>query len=509
MSNIQSNNKRIVQNTILLYVRMFFMMAISLYTSRVILAALGIEDFGIYNVVGGVVAMMGILNSAMAVSTQRFLTFELGKNDQTRLRQVFSMSMSIYLIFALLMFLLGETVGLWFLNNHLVIPHDRIIAANWVYQFSIFSAIISLLYAPYNAVIIAHEKMNVYAYVSIFEAILKLAIVYLLLLITKDRLIYYGLFLMSSSFFVTLSYLFYCIKHYGEAKYKFYWEKELFNNLMFYSGWNMFGSIAGLVKGQGLNILLNMFFNPSVNAARGIAFQINSAVSQFFTNFYTAVRPQITKYYAQGDFINMNKLVFRSSKFSFFLIMLISLPLIVEAPFVIKLWLGQIPQYVIPFMRLTIIITAIDAMASPLMTTAHATGNIKLYQSLVGTVVILNIPISYFFLKMGFSAISVFYISLILSIICLFLRLWVVKRLLKFPFTEYIKDVFVRCTFCALTAAIIPALLAMYMDDVLISFCLISITSLLSSGISIWFVGLRSNERFQLAKMIKNKIKRW
>lgn len=508
MSDTSINNKRIAKNTLLLYFRMFFMMAITLYTSRVVLAALGVEDFGIYNVVGGVVAMMGILNGAMSVSTQRFLTFELGKNDKIRLKQVFSISMSIYILFAIILLLLAETIGLWFLNTYLVIPSEKMEAANWVYQFSIISAVITLLYNPYNAMIVAHERMKIYAYVSVYEAILKLTVALLIQFLADDRLFYYGLFLLIASFMVTLTYFIYSVRSFEEARYTFYWEKELFNQLLSYSGWNMFGSIASLVKGQGLNILLNLFFNPSVNAARGIAFQINSAVSQFFTNFYTAVRPQITKYYAQDDIENMTKLVFRSSKFSFFLIMFISLPLIVEAPFVIKLWLGQIPEYVIPFMRLIILITAVDAMATPLMTTAHATGNIKLYQSVVGTLVMFNIPISYVALELGYSAVSVFYISLVISIISLFLRLWIVNRLLDFPVIDYMKDVFGRCTLCSLLGAIIPVLLASRLGTTFLSFCLVSIVSLFSSGLTIWFIGLNATERSQLLTIVKKKIKR-
>lgn len=293
-------------------------MAVTLYTSRIVLEMLGVEDFGIYNVVGGVVTVMGVLNGAMAVSVQRYLTFELGKGDSKRLKQTFSMCITIFLLFAFLLLVLAETVGLWFLNTQLIIPEERIVAANWVYQFSIFSAIVTLLYIPYNAAIIAHEEMNVFAYVSIMEVVMKLAIAFVLIVFSYDRLIIYGLLLMLTAIVVTLVYIVYCVRKYEECCYRFYWEKKLFTQLLSYSAWNLFGSLSGVAKGQGLNILLNMFFNPVVNASRGIAYQVNSAVNQFFSNFYTAVRPQITKYYAQNDLKNMFELVFRSSKFSFF-----------------------------------------------------------------------------------------------------------------------------------------------------------------------------------------------
>ena len=503
-----TNNKRIAKNTLVLYVRMFVMMAISLYTSRVVLQVLGVEDFGIYNVVGGIVSMMGVINGAMSVSTQRFLTFELGKGDSVRLKQVFSMCVTIYLLLAILLLVLAETVGLWFLNNKLIIPADRITAANWVYQFSIFSTVFSLLANPYNAVIISHEKMGIYAYISIIDAILKLAIVYLLLIIPIDKLSTYGFLMLLIHVANSGFYWLYCHLKHSESHYRFYWETRLFKTLLSYTGWNLFGSTAALVKGQGLNILLNMFFSPAVNAARGIAYQVNSTVSHFFTNFYTAVRPQITKYYAQHDHENMFKLVFRSSKMSFFLILLISLPIIIEAPYVIQLWLGQRPDYVVPFMRLIIAITAVDAMANPLMTTAHATGKIALYQSLVGSMTILNIPISYLLLSYGSGPLVVFEISLMISVINLFLRLWIVKRLVDFPVADYIKQVFANCVFVAAISAVVPCLVYQYIEESFASFLLICILSLLSTVSTIYIVGLQPQERLFIINSIKSKLHR-
>ena len=484
------------------------MMAISLYTSRVILRVLGVEDFGIYNVVGGIVSMMGVINGAMSVSTQRYLTFELGRGDSLRLKQVFSVCVSIYMLLSLILFVLAETIGLWFLNTKLVIPPERLVAANWVYQFTILSTIISLLSNPYNAVIISHEKMGVYAYISILDVILKLAAVYALYVVPLDRLIVYGFFILLIHVIDRIIYGIYCQRRYAEAAYRFYWEKALFQKILSYTGWNLFGSAAALVKGQGLNILLNMFFNPSVNAARGIAYQVNSAVHQFFTNFYTAVRPQITKYYAQNDMENMFKLVFRSSKMSFFLILFISLPLIIEAPYVIQLWLGQMPEYVVPFMRLIIIITAVDAMANPLMTTAHATGNIALYQSVVGTMTILNIPISYVFLNLGFSPLVVFEVSLAISLINLFLRLWIVKRLVKFPVWEYIRKILLNCFLVTIVASILPLLLHHCIPSSFHIFVLVFVLTFVSTGGTIWLVGLTREERLFVSTQLKRKLKR-
>lgn len=501
-----SNNKRIAKNTLLLYFRMFFIMAVTLFTSRVILATLGVEDYGIYNVVGGVVAMMGVLNGAMSVSTQRYLTFELGRGDTVRLKQTFSLCLMIFFLLSVIVVVLAETVGLWFLNTQLVIPQERMEAANWIYQFSILSCVSSLIMMPFNAAIIAHERMNIYAYIGIFEVLLKLLIVYLLLIIPADRLVVYGFLFMLSHFIITGIYIGYCWKNYAETRYTWYWEKPLFKELISYSGWNLFGAVSGIMKGQGLNILLNMFFNPAVNAARGIAYQINAAITQFFTNFYTAVRPQITKYYAQGNLADMHKLVFRSSKMAFYLIMLISLPIIIEAHFIVNLWLGQLPEYVVPFTRLIIAISTIDSMASPLMTAAHATGNIKLYQSSVGTMTILNIPISYVFLKFGFSPLTVFYISLVIAIICLFMRLWIVRRLMDFPVREYVIDVFGTCMLVCLLSVILPMVAHLYLNENFISVITVCCLSVLSSGVCIYFFGMDKKEKAFVIEIISKKL---
>ena len=505
-TNTSNNNKRIAKNTLLLYFRMFFIMAVTLFTSRVVLSALGVEDYGIYNVVGGVIAMMGVLNNAMSVSTQRYLTFELGRGDMVRLKQTFSLCLTIFFLLSIIVAVLAETIGLWFLNTQLIIPSNRMEAANWIYQFSILSCVSSLITMPFNASIIAHERMNVYAYVGIIEVILKLLIVYLLLIIPADRLITYGFLFMISHLIVTGIYIGYCWKKFVETRYTWYWEKPLFKELVSYSGWNLFGSLSGLVKGQGLNILLNMFFNPAINAARGIAYQINAAITQFFTNFYTAVRPQITKYYAQGNIKEMQNLIFRSSKLSFYLIMLISLPIIIEAPYIVNLWLGQLPDYVVPFTRLIIAISAVDAMATPLMTAAHATGHIRLYQSSVGTMAILNVPVSYVFLILGYSPLVVFYISLIISVICLFMRLWIVRRLMEFPVMDYIVKVFGSCMMVCALSLILPVAIHVTQEESLVSVIIVYVVSLLSSIACIYFVGMDNKEKQFVCDIIKSKL---
>lgn len=505
MINTSENNKRIAQNTLLLYFRMLVIMLVTLFTSRIVLSTLGVVDYGIYNVVGGLVTMMGILNGAMSVSTQRFLTYELGKRDYIRLKQVFSVCLTLFIALSFIVIIFAETIGLWFLHNKMVIPVERMSAALYVYQFSILACVLSLVTNPFNAIIIAHERMNVYAYVSILEVLLKLGVVYLLLIIPSDRLATYGFLILMSQVVVALTYIMYCIRNFPESHYKFYWERQLFKELISYSGWNLYGSAASLVKGQGLNILLNMFFNPAVNAARAIAYQINSAITQFFTNFYTAVRPQITKYYATGELEEMIKLVFKSSKFSFYLIMLISMPIILEASYIVNLWLGQLPDYVVPFTRLIIIISAIDSMNTPLMTAAQATGRIRLYQSSVGTMIILNLPISYVLLKYGGQPMTVFYVSLCISIVCMFMRLLLLKRLIEFPIKRYVIHIWGSCSLICLISLVGPLLLHLMLPESLMRVVIVCTLCLCVSVVTIYGLGLSQHERTFILSEIKKK----
>ena len=507
MGKVAENNKRIARNTLMLYIRMFFIMAVTLYTSRVILQVLGVEDFGIYNVVGGVVAMIGFLKGTMSAATTRFISYELGRDDKEQLRKTFCVSVMIYALICLVFFLLAETVGLWFLNTHLVIPASRLMAANWVFQFTIASLIIEMMAQPYNATIIAHERMSFYAYVSIIEVILRLAVVFALLVSPFDHLAAYGFLLMCVSVIIRAIYGVYCGKNFPECDFKIYRDKELFVRMLSYSGWNLFGSLATLVRGQGLNILLNMFFNPVVNAARGIAFQISNAISQFSQNFYMAVRPQITKYYAQEDLENMFLLIFRSSRFSFYLNLLFSVPLLLETPYVVHLWLGQVPEHVVEFSRLVIVVAAIEAMEHPIMTASHATGRVALYQSVVGTMKILIVPISYVFLRMGYPPATVFWVSLVVSVICIFVRLFIIKYLIPtFPVIRYMREVLVMCILVTIASFAIPALAYHYLQSGMWDCFVVFIISFVSSAVAIVLFGMRSDERGYMTAIIKKKI---
>lgn len=508
MEKIVENNKRIAKNILMLYIRMFFIMAVTLYTSRVILKVLGVEDFGIYNVVGGVVSMMGFLKGSMSAATTRFITYELGRGDDEQLHKTYCVSIMIYAFICLFFVIAAETIGLWFLNTQLVIPDERMTAANWIYQFTIASLVVEMMAQPYNAVIIAHERMSFFAYVSIVEVFLRLIVVYALLVVPSDHLATYGLLMLCVSVSIRLIYGIYCKRHFVECRFRLYRDGLLFRKLLSYSSWNLFGSLSTVVKGQGLNILLNMFFTPAVNAARGIAFQISNAISQFSQNFYTAVRPQITKYYAQGDLKNMFQLVFRSSRYSFYLNLLFTVPLLLETPYIIALWLGQVPDYVVEFSRLIIVISAIGAMEHPIMTATHATGRVALYQSVVGTMNILNIPISYVFLLLGFPPLTVFWVSLVISVICVFVRLAIIKYLIpQFPVVTYIYKVLVTCLLVTVVSFVIPALVHYYSrPNGLLSCTIVVILSLVSVLTTVSLLGMEKGERKYVLSIVKKKI---
>ena len=500
------NNKRIAKNTIILYIRMLVVMFVTLFTSRIVLKALGVEDFGIYNVVAGVVTMMAVVNNAMAVSTQRYLTFELGKDDMLRFKQVFSTCMTIYLALALLLLILAETIGLWFVNTQLVIAPNRMFAANVVYQFAILSSICAMVQIPYNAAIISHEKMDAFAYIGIVEAVMRLLIAFAIFISPIDKLSLYGGLIFLSSFAIFMTYRIYCVRKFQETHYRFMWDKALTMQLISYSGWNLFGALSGVAKGQGLNILINLYFGAAVNAAHGIANQLNHAITMLFSNFFTAVRPQITKYYAQNNLKEMFNLVYRSSKMSFFLIMVCSLPLIIEAPTIIQLWLGQTPEYVVSFVRIIVIISAIDAMSTPLMTAIHATGDIKLYQIVVGFTMILTLPISWIFLKAGFNADSVFYVSLVLSTISLFIRLGIANKKTGIPYWGFIKQVFIPSVVVAFTSAAIPLTMHLYLENRILNTVIICIISILSVVIASFCIGMNKREKEAISKIVYKRL---
>jgi len=500
MSN-SANNKRIAKNTILLYFRMFLTMGVSLYTSRIVLNTLGVEDFGIYNVVGGVVIMFSFLNSSMSSATQRFLSFELGKGDYAQLKKVFSMSVNIHAVIAIAIFILAETIGLWFLNTKLNISEGRMEAANWVYQFSVLSFMLTVMGVPYNATIIAHERMNVYAWVSIIEVVLKLAIVFALVWFGVDKLKLYAVLVLGVTIVTWTIYRFYCKQHFAESKYRFAWDKSLFKTLMNYAGWNLFGNVASVAYNQGINIMLNIFFGPVINASRGIAYQVNGAVSGFVSNFQMSMNPQIVKSYAANDIKYMHQIIFQGAKYSFFLLFILSLPILLETEIILKTWLKIVPEYTVIFTRLAIINVLIDCVSGPLMTAAQASGRIKKYQAIVGGLLLLILPVSYLLLKLGFPPQSTLYVSISISVIALFARLFIISPLVNLSILTFVRSVIFRVLLVAGVAVLFPLIVKQSIGNEFIQFFVVCISSVLSVVLSIYWLGLRVEEQL----FMKNK----
>ena len=502
MSDTSVNNKRIAKNTLLLYVRMLFIMGVSLYTSRVVLNTLGVEDYGIYNVVGGVVAMFGFINGAMSSATQRFITFALGKGDMDNLQKVFSTTLQIHALIATIIFILGETVGLWFMYTQMQIPADRMDAAFWVLQCSIMSAIVMIVSVPYNADIIAREKMSAFAYISILEAVLKLAIVFLLLVFTQDKLVLYSALVLCVQLFIRFCYGHYCSKHFPESKYRHVWDKRLFKEMTGFAGWSMFGNLSAVLYGQGLNMLLNVFFGPVVNAARAVAVQVQSVMQQFVSNFQMALNPQITKTYAKGEMDEMHQLMFRSARFSFYLLFLLSLPVLFETDFILTIWLKIVPDNTVTFLRIIICTSLIYTLANPLIIANQATGKVRRYQAVCGSILLLILPVSYTCLKLGCPAYSVFIVHFCMEALTQLARIIMLRPLIGVKIKDFFKHIYARVFIVIVLSSIAPAAVYYNMSDTVLRFFVLSIACLLSVSIVVYSVGLSQSER----AFVKSKV---
>lgn len=494
MAGYKADNARLAKNTMFLYFRMIFIMAVTLYTSRVVLRVLGVEDFGIFNVVAGVVAMFGFLNSSMSATTQRFISYSLGKGD-ANLNKVFSTCVLTHALIALGVLVLVESVGLWFLYNKMIIPEVRMDAAFWVFQFSALSTVVTVMSIPFNADIIAHEKMSAFAYISIVEVCLKLLIVFLLDVGNIDKLVLYAFLLLLVQCGIFLTYMGYCLRHFKESRFRFVYEKKLFSEVFSFAGWNLWGYLASILYTQGLNILLNVFFGPVVNAARGLANQVDGAIRLFASNFQMAINPQIVKTYAAKDLESMHKLVFRSSKFSFFLLLALSLPVMIEAPVILRLWLSTVPDWTASFLRLMLVVVIVDSVANPLMTSAAATGRIKLYQSVLGGIQLLIVPVAYVVLRMGGEPNSVFVVHICICLIAFAVRLFIVRGMVGLSIKKYLMEVCVKSGVVTVVATVLPLTLYFSMNNSLLSAIVVVFVSLGSVAVSAYAIGLTKSER--------------
>ena len=503
VKNNNHNNKRIAINTLMLYFRMALVLIVGLFTSRVILNTLGVENYGIYNVVGGFVLIFSFLNGAMATASQRFITFELAHDNIERQIKTFSTAVNIHIFLALIIVIFAETIGLWFFYHELVIPQDRMVAAMWVYQISIATIFISIISVPYNSLIIAHEKMSAFAWISILDVSLKLGILYLLIIATCDKLILYALLLFIIQVIDRIIYGWYCVKNFREASYRPIFDRTMFKGMTNIAGWSLFGNIAGIGYTQGINILLNIFFGPAVNAARGIAVTVQGVVGGFASNIQMAINPQITKSYALQDYHRLHSLIFSSSKYCFFLLYIFILPLLFNTEFILFMWLKTVPEYTVWFVRITLCITLLEALSNPLMIANQAVGKVKIYQSIVGGTLLLIVPIAYLVLKLGGNPTTVFIVQLIVALIATFLRIVIVSRMIDLSLNQYFSKVICRITLVftisLLTTYGIASLLSGSPSENIFMIGLPPIIVMINS----YYLGLSKNEK----SFISNKIK--
>lgn len=507
MSNQTSdNNKRIAKNTLLLYLRLILTMGVGLFTSRVVLNTLGVEDYGVYNVVGGVVAMFALFTGSLSAAISRFLTYELGKGNVHKLNVVFSTSVTIQLVLAIVVSLLAEIGGVWFLNTHMNIPADRMNAANWVLQFSILTFAINLVSVPYNAAIIAHEKMSAFAYISILEVILKLVVAYTLYVSPIDKLKTYAFLLALVALIIRFVYSIYCSRNFEECHYKFVFDKSLLKQMTGFAGWNLLGSGAYLFNTQGVNIVTNLYFGVAVNAARGVASQAEGIIRQFVTNFTTAINPQITKSYAAGDMNYMYSLVCRGAKFSYFLMFFFAVPFMFETETIMRLWLKNYPPEAPLFLRLSMIGTLFDILGNATANAAWATGNVKRYYIVIGGVGCLVFPLSWIAFAMGIDAYASYIAFAVIYLVLVFLKLYIIKGLIGFPVIEFYKNVFGRIVPVSILSFVLPAIVYFNMDNCLLrTFVVIAISGISTAAIT-YFIGMSKGERSKIIQIAKQKL---
>ncbi len=502
------NKKRIAKNTALLYVRMIFVIVVGLYTSRVVINALGVSDYGVYNVVGGIVSMLAFLNTAMTAASQRFISYELGGGDKNKLNKVFCTSVNIHLLIALVIFVLAETIGLWFVNTELNIESDRITAANWVYQFSIVTFMLTVWSVPYNSCIVAHEHMNAFAYIGIVDVVLKLGIALLLSWSDFDKLILYALLIFVISLIIRLAYGLYCKIHFEECRYRFVWDKELFKKMFSFAGWSVLGNLGFSFKDSVSNIILNIFFGTTVNAARGIAMQVNGMIISFSHNFSMSLYPQITKQYAAGNVEASKSLVYAGARYSFYLMMIICIPFLINMDYVLGLWLGVVPEYTGIFLALTLMGSLIYALAGTLTTALQATGNIKVFQIGISIIMLAELPAAYVLLKMGYPPYSAMCPSLVTYTIAVFFRLYLLKHLVPvYDYKYYTIFVFLWPISIFVICYLLCHCMRCYFEDGFATTILTSSLSIIIILLVIYFIGITNIERLTVNKKILSYLK--
>ena len=503
------DNKRIAKNTLFLYVRMILSIIVSLYTVKVVWRVLGVDNYGIYNLVGGIVIMFAFLNSAMVASSQRFISFELGRKNANNLNKVFCISVTVHCLLAIGIILLAETAGLWLLNAKLNIPASRMYAANWVYQCSVLGFAINVVSVPYNACIVAHEHMKAYGYLGILEVILKLLIVFLLLIIPYDKLITYSLLVLGVSILMRLLYGIYCSRHFTECKYHYVTDHHLMRDMFSFAGWSFIGNLGFSVRDQGLNIVLNLFFNVAVNGAKGVATQIGGVISGFSQSFQMAINPQITKRYAAGEIESMKSLIFSGCKYSAMLMMVVVIPLYFACNQVLSLWLDEVAPYTVGFLQLVLIMLLFDSMTSPITTALQATGRIKWFQITVSIIMISTIPLAWVWLKVEANPYIILYVSIITTVIALIARLLLLKKELGFSLTDFFTKVLSRAVFVCLSSAVIVWWIYSKLPNSFFHLVIFAILSVIAIVFISYMFGLNNQERGIVLQLVKKRISRF
>ena len=504
-----NNSKRIAKNTMYLYARMFLVMTISLITVRVLLQTLGVEDYGTYNAVAGFVSSLVFISSVLSAASQRFFSFYIGKNDKALLQKAFAMIILTYLIVIVIIMIVAETAGLWFVFNKMTMPIGRESAVMCVFQMALLTCTFSLISTPFQALIISHEEMNIYASISIIEVILKLGIIFILPLFSLDKLALYAVlhcmvFAGMCTAYITISH-----RRYKEARFILNWDKAMFKDIFSYSSWSLFGSLAGMCNTQGVNMLLNVFYGPIANAAYAISAQISAAVNQFSSNFYTAVRPALIKSYASKDFNYMNKLFMLSNKVLFILMLLLILPIYVITEPLVKLWLGNVEQYMVEFTRLSLVYTFILCLSNPITTIIQAANKVKLYHGIVDTFTLFSLPVIYFLFKNGVSPIYAYITTIIVFALAHIMRLVVLRKTIEFSSKRYFQKFIIPSSLAiVLSSTFVYPLSYISWNNI---FCEIIISTLIAIIIAVVISSLcvlNNEERLMILELIKNKIKK-
>lgn len=505
---MDTKQKRLAKNTILLYGRTLITMCITLYTSRLVLEMLGVDDFGIYNVVGGLVVMLSVLTSSLMTAINRFISYELGLKSSDRLNLIFNTSLNVQIIISIVIILLGETVGTWFLNHYMVIPHDRMVAANWVFQCSIFTFVLNLISIPYSASIIAHEKMAAYAYICIFEAVIRLCAILLLLYSSyADKLIAYALLQLGVAGIIRLIYGIYCNKSFSECKYRLIIDSSLLKEMLRFAGWNLFSNCSYVFNTQGVNILINIFFGVALNAARGIAVQVENAIMNFVNSFTTAINPQIIKAYSSGDESYLTKLVIDGAKYSFFMTIAFVLPILLDTSYILKLWLKDVPLFAVIFVQLSFIYTVINTMGNTGYFACVAHGDMKYYSLHLTTISILVFPLTWLSYRFGLPVETCYLINGGIALICFFVRLNILKKFIGLNPFLFLKRMFLPAILITMCSIIPPYILKENMNPGLLRLGMIVVVSEASLALCIYMFGLQKTERHYVKNQAKRLIK--